>query len=79
MLEKRKSGWWIVGVPEYFVDGERQDANGPYESKAEAADGMRGLKITLKKMAEEEAVNDRQLKPTACGMANTTQALTRGL
>ena len=36
-LERREDGWWIVDVPDAEVSG-------PYETRAEAASDMRGLR-----------------------------------
>lgn len=40
---KRSDGWWIVGVPEYKVDGVVCAECGPYVTKAEADSDMRGM------------------------------------
>ena len=42
-LERQSDGWWIVGVPPYTVDGVTCDTCGPYPTKADALDDMRGL------------------------------------
>jgi hypothetical protein len=49
-LEKRKDGWWIVGVEPYCVDDNTFTDCGPYRTEQEAEDGLRGLE-RLEKMA----------------------------
>ena len=41
-LIKREDGWWIINVPSDVSEC------GPYDTKAEAADDMRGLKRFFK-------------------------------
>lgn len=46
-LDHRRDGWWITGVPSYYVDGEPCSEYGPYDTKAEADDARRGVQRTL--------------------------------
>ena len=64
-LAKRRDGWYISGVPPFSVDGIPCDEYGPYETKADAADDMRGVKETLRIMAEEEAAEKSKSKKKA--------------
>jgi len=41
-IEKREDGWWIVNTPEGVEE------MGPYDTRAEAEEGLRGLKRFLK-------------------------------
>ena len=41
-LQKRKDGWWIINIPDSVTEG------GPYDTKAEAEEDMRGLARTFK-------------------------------
>ncbi len=40
-VKKLEDGWWIVDVPEDVLE------MGPYDTKAEALDDMRGVQRTL--------------------------------
>ena len=44
-LAKRDDGWWIEGAAPYFIDDTGPFTDyGPYETKADASDGLRGLR-----------------------------------
>lgn len=43
-LRKRDSGWWISGVPLYFVEGKPHTSYGPYTTKQEATQALRGVR-----------------------------------
>lgn len=45
--EHRKDGWWITGVPEYWVDGKVCTEYGPYDTKKDAEDARRGAMRSL--------------------------------
>ena len=45
-LEKHTGGWWIVGTEEY---DRTTGPIGPYRTKAEARDGMRGVRLFFTK------------------------------
>jgi hypothetical protein len=53
-LTKREDGWWIEGCDPYYVDGDGPYTSyGPYATKADAADDLRGLRA-FEKMFQEE-------------------------
>lgn len=43
-LERRADGWWIADVEPYTVDGATFTAYGPYRTKDQAQDDLRGIR-----------------------------------
>ena len=45
-------GWYIEGVPPYEADGRICDRYGPYATRREAQEDLRGVKRTLASMPD---------------------------
>jgi len=43
VVRGKKKKWFVVDVEPYLVDGEEHTSYGPYDTRAEARDVMRGL------------------------------------
>ena len=51
-LVQYPDGWYVTGVPQYYVDGMLYGDYGPYKNKKEAVSDMMGVAKTLSELEE---------------------------
>ncbi len=64
-LTKHDGKWWIEGSDPYYIDGAGPFVDyGPYDTKAQAADDLRGLRA-FEKLLLTEGEKGEQGRPSA--------------
>jgi len=57
-VKRLEDGWWIVDVPEDVLE------MGPYDTKAEALDDMKGVQRTIDSLRSSQKQKRRRNKPS---------------
>jgi hypothetical protein len=65
-FEHRNDGWYIVNVWTYYIDGERCDCYGPYDTKLEVREAMRAVARTMQEILDEDLyIETKERQPAA--------------